>query len=540
MKKLGFGLVLAGIVGCSVGTNEGIAPAPDSDGVKPLAAGSGGSGQTSGRFLIVYRSEGSVPADAAKKVAAAGGTIVQTLPSVGLAIATGPSGFADKIGKDGSVLAAGAEQRWSQPKTIKPTWDAPEFPAGSDFFYGTQWNIRRVNAPQAWANVGNWNNVTVAVIDSGVDWRHPEFGGEAQVVRRVSTNLSSLAQWAPPGLPPTNCDGAGVPGGLPYYPTGVRADLPWPTCVPMPLVVDPHGTHVAGIVGANGGDNLVVGVAPGVKIAAYKVFDRFVLPAPPPPPGVELPLPPPPFVDFENNFSAVDAAIFTAIIDSANNHDAVINMSLGGSLDRNSKEANAAIQAWSRVVRYANKQGTVVVAAKGNDNRNLNGTAFTVPSDVPGVISVSATGAKDRFPVPFFFPVPPGTPVWFPGAPDLDATGDVRAFYSNFGGAVDISAPGGDCGPDFDPATETGFCNPFNLILSSIAVPYADGYDWAWFAGTSMASPHVAGVAALVRAKYPGLTPGEVKDRLKSTARKGGSQQEFGAGVVDAAAATAN
>jgi subtilisin family serine protease len=58
--------------------------------------------------------------------------------------------------------------------------------------------------------------------------------------------------------------------------------------------------------------------------------------------------------------------------------------------------------------------------------------------------------------------------------------------------------------------------------------------------GTSMASPHVAGVAALVRAKYPGLTPGQVKERLKATARKAGNPQELGAGVVDAAAATAN
>jgi lantibiotic leader peptide-processing serine protease len=541
MNKLGIGLLLAGIVGCSVGSNEGIAPAPEAAGPKPLAAGAKASGGGSGRVLIVYRSESSVPADAAKKIGAAGGTLVQSFPEIGVAIATGPSALADKLSRDGAVLAAGGEQRWSQP-TLKPRWQVPGLPPGMDLFYGLQWNIRRVNAPQAWANVGNWSNVTVAVIDTGVDYDHPEFGGGQQipVARRVSTNISSLSQVVP-GFP-TNCDGAGVPGGLPYYPTGVRVDVPSPTCVEMPLYVDPHGTHVAGIVGANGGDNIVRGVAPGVKIAAYKVFDRFVAPAPPPPPpppGVELPPFPPPPAFMEVGFGASDAALFTAIIDSANHHDGVINMSLGGLLDRNTREGAAGIQAWSRVIRYANKQGTVVVAAKGNENQNLNGTLFSIPSDVPGVISVGATGTSTVFPVPpldVFFGS--GLPMWFPGDPDLVANGDVRAAYSNVGGALDISAPGGDCGPAFDDATGTGFCNPSNLILSGVAVPF--GFGWNFFAGTSMASPHVAAVAALVRAKYPALTTGEVKERLKATAQKVGSPMEFGAGVVDAAAATAN
>jgi len=224
---------------------------------------------------------------------------------------------------------------------------------------------------------------------------------------------------------------------------------------------------------------------------------------------------------------ATDGAIQAAIIDASNKHYGVINMSLGGRIDRSNKAQNAAWLAWNRVARYATTKGTLIVAAAGNDATSSNGTTAVVPSDLPNVLSVSATATSASF----------GTlDSWFQsGMPELDvpAGTDVLAEYSNTGASVDVAAPGGNCGPNMD-------CNAtfLNLVLSSVITP--DGnLDWGWAAGTSMASPHVAGVAALVRAKHPELGPLDVRSRIKNTAQPlPSSTHAFGAGLVDAAAAT--
>jgi subtilisin family serine protease len=280
----------------------------------------------------------------------------------------------------------------------------------------------------------------------------------------------------------------------------------------IPTNYQDHGTHVAGTVGANKDFAVTVGVAPGIPLLSYKVFERLI------------------FLHADGtiseDFGADDFNIWRAIDDASSKGVSVINMSLGGNLDRQNRDQNTHILAWDRVVRAATKRGTVVVAAAGNDNANLNGTLTSIPSDLPSVISVGATGTSTLI-----------------GPQGLDALpgSDVRAEYSNVGAAVDIAAPGGDCGPGgFNPD-----CNVPNLILSPIIVPLGIGLppgtpSWAWNAGTSMASPHVAGAAALVKAKHPEFSPADVKERLKATARKVGPRQHFGAGIVDAAAATAN
>jgi subtilisin family serine protease len=70
----------------------------------------------------------------------------------------------------------------------------------------------------------------------------------------------------------------------------------------------------------------------------------------------------------------------------------VINMSLGGTLLRSDKGSNASWLAWNRVAQFANKNGTLIVASAGNDAYNLNGVIAHVPSDIPTVMSTSATG----------------------------------------------------------------------------------------------------------------------------------------------------
>jgi serine protease len=163
----------------------------------------------------------------------------------------------------------------------------------------------------------------------------------------------------------------------------------------------------------------------------------------------------------------------------------VINMSLGGggACDTTSQSA----------INSARSRGTVVVVAAGNENQNASNSN---PANCAGVIAVAATNKSGG-----------------------------RASYSNYGTIVDVAAPGGDTG---------------GAILSTLnagtTTPGADNY--AGYMGTSMATPHVAGVVALMLAKNPNLTPDEVEARLKSSARAfPASCSGCGAGIVDASAA---
>lgn len=167
----------------------------------------------------------------------------------------------------------------------------------------------------------------------------------------------------------------------------------------------------------------------------------------------------------------------------------VINMSLGGEGACDTTTQNA--------INSARARGTVVIVAAGNENQNA---ANSSPANCAGVVTVAATGR----------------------------TGG-RAPYSNYGSVVDIAAPGGDT--SFSQAN--GILSTLN---SGYTAPYADSYDF--YQGTSMATPHVAGVAALMLARNPALTPDAVETRLKSSVRSfPASCSQCGAGLIDANAA---
>jgi serine protease len=171
----------------------------------------------------------------------------------------------------------------------------------------------------------------------------------------------------------------------------------------------------------------------------------------------------------------------------------VINMSLGGPFPS---------RALKNACEYAHKKGVVIVAAAGNETRSRVG----YPAGYPGVIAVSAT----RF-------------------------DETTTFYSNWGKDVDIAGPGGDTRVDQD-----GDGLPDGVLQNTIAIGDPTKSDYFGYMGTSMASPHVAGVAALVVGE--GVTdPVEVEKILTSTARKpkhGNYERDrYGAGIVDAPAA---
>lgn len=169
----------------------------------------------------------------------------------------------------------------------------------------------------------------------------------------------------------------------------------------------------------------------------------------------------------------------------AADHDAdIINMSLGGGGDSHMmKEA----------IAYAHSKGVTIIAAAGNEGRN----AASYPARYPDVISVSAT----------------------------DAAGE-KASYSNFGAGVDIAAPGGS------GTSETG------RIIQNTVNPATGETVFVGFQGTSMAAPHVAGVAALIRATGVD-SPEEIADILKQSSRKVKEDRlnHFGTGHLDANAA---
>jgi len=163
----------------------------------------------------------------------------------------------------------------------------------------------------------------------------------------------------------------------------------------------------------------------------------------------------------------------------------VINMSLGGGGACDTTTQNA--------INSARSRGTVVVVAAGNESQNASNSN---PANCAGVIAVAATNRSGG-----------------------------RASYSNYGTIVDVAAPGGDSGAAI-----------LSTLNAGTKSPGADSY--AGYMGTSMATPHVAAVVALMLSKNPNLTPDDVESRLKASTRPfPASCSGCGTGIVDASAA---
>ncbi len=186
------------------------------------------------------------------------------------------------------------------------------------------------------------------------------------------------------------------------------------------------------------------------------------------------------------------AGIANAIRYAADNGANVINMSLGGPIPS---------RVMGKAVEYAHDKGVVVVCAAGNEKRSR----VSYPAAYAKSFAVAATDFEGQ-----------------------------RTFYSNWGKALDISAPGGDTRVD---KNRDG--HPDGVLQNTIAIQDPEHNDYLWFMGTSMASPHVAGIAGLVVSE--GVTnPAEVERIIQATAHHPNGKEwdkEYGAGIADAAKA---
>ncbi|MGR4879531.1 S8 family peptidase [Streptomyces sp. LARHCF249] len=243
-----------------------------------------------------------------------------------------------------------------------------------------------------------------------------------------------------------------------------------------------HGTHVAGtIAAATNNSKGIAGIAYSAKIQPVRVLGKCG--------GTTS--------DIADAITWASGGSVAGVPANATPAK-VINMSLGGS--------GACTATYQNAINAAVARGTTVVVAAGNSNADAAGFS---PASCNNVINVAAS----------------------------NRTGD-RSFYSNYGASIDVAAPGGETRRGTDtPGTIT---TPENGILSTLnagtTTPGAENYKP--YQGTSMAAPHVAGLAALVVAAKPSLTPAQVESAIKNNTRPlaGVCSGGCGTGLADAAA----
>jgi subtilisin family serine protease len=370
-------------------------------------------------------------------------------------------------------------------KTAQATPNDPYFSSSGAWEQNFKdlWGLHNVRAQEAWS-VTRGEGIVVAVTDTGVDYTHED----------IADNI-----WQNPGE--TGRDSAGrnkKTNGIDDDRNGYVDDWRgWDFVTPPfddtpedndPMDDNGHGTHVTGIIGAVGDNGKgIVGVAPRSKIMALKGIGR--------------------------NGSGAEADLVRAIRYAADNGARVINASWGG-FDLFPPRTLV------EVIDYAvDVRGAVFVAAAGNSNAIVDPMgifASFYPAAFRNVITVAASNHTDA-----------------------------KAAFSNLGSKIDVTAPGGG---DTDP--DGKIKNPVASVLSLLSSqasisgidPLIVGGKYLRLAGTSMASPHVAGTAALVRAAHPEYTPEQVRQALRlgsDDVGTNGFDVESGYGRVNAAKAIA-
>lgn len=288
---------------------------------------------------------------------------------------------------------------------------------------GSDWGLDLINAPDVWQQGYTGNGITVAVIDSGIDYNHPELQG------KIWSNADEISN-------------NGIDDDKNGYVDDVQGwNFVNRTNDPADDSIDGHGTHVSGIIAADRNQTGTTGVAYNANIMPLKVLNR-------------------------RGFSDSDATVAQAIYYAVNNGAKVINMSLGA-------DPGAGLDpALEKALQYARQANVTVVIAAGNDRQNLGALQPADPA-------FSAT--------------------WRDLAITVGAVSSDRQMYidSNPAGAIPL---------DFVVA-------PGVNVQSTIP-----GNSYNYYDGTSMATPYVSGIVALMLSANPNLTPAQIENILVATA----------------------
>jgi len=388
----------------------------------------------------------------------------------------------------------------------------PGAPAGPDELSPCQWDMARIAAPAAQAVPATGRGVKVGIIDGGVDFTHPDLAGAIDVADSCSFINSTTPTADPQEVANGDCSNKVAVQDL-----------------------QGHGTHVATTVAARANGFGIVGVAPEATIVALKACTIA-------------------------GYCFADS-VAAALRYAGDTSLDVVNLSLFADpylyFCGNDAEQRAILRDLQGAARYAQQRGVVIVAAAGNQADDLQHptTDNTSPDWPPNSAIVRDVGNNCRV-----------APAELPGVVTVSGTGVNRlASYSNVGSPVDVAAPGGDApqtpsnvfgrGRILAGWSSTDATGTWEALVAANRAVVSGGGRYVWISGTSMASPHVAGVAALIRQVHPGMPQGAVAALLRSSATPlacptdwsaddprqctggGGRTSFYGAGLVNAAEA---